>query len=91
MTIAEQLKQRIENEAWQPVTIANDRFQLDLPEVHGMDEVGFIFWRKVDDGGLVLIASGHTLRGQLVDAKEQPLDLAADVQDELETLLDQED
>ena len=89
MSIAEQLKHRIEQENWQPITITNDDYQLDLPEVHGKDEVGFVVWRKRGPEDLELLASGHTLRGRLVDGEEQPLDLSDDVEDAITTLLDQ--
>ena len=91
MNLAEKMKHRMEQANWHPLTLAHRDYQLDLPEVHGMDEVGFILWRKADNGELEPIASGHTLRGRLVDAEEQPLELTDDVDEVLTTLLDQND
>lgn len=78
---------RIERESWQPVSIETDVYKLDLHEVHGLTEVGFILWRKRNDGQLDLISSGHTFQGELVSAEEKPLRMTSGTHDTIADLL----
>ena len=74
---------------WQPESIAGTDRQLDLYPVRALIEVGFILWRKAEDGQLKLVASGHTLRDQLVDVNGQPLALTHEDEEGIKSLLGQ--
>jgi len=81
--------QRFRRAKWQPVSFAGRDSQLDLYPVRALIEVGFILWGKGENGQLKLVASGHTLRDQLVDVDGQPLALTHDDQEAINTLLSQ--
>jgi hypothetical protein len=67
--------QRIQRANWQETSIESDDYRLELHEVHGLTEVGFVLWRKRDDEHLDLITSGHTFQGKLVGSELEPLGL----------------
>lgn len=67
--------------------IESDDYKLELHEVHGLTEVGFVLWRKRADDRLDLVTSGHTLQGELVGSQEQPLGLSDNTHETIRELL----
>jgi hypothetical protein len=89
MSLAGTLMQRFKRANWQPVSIAGSDAQLDLYPVRALIEVGFILWRKAENGHLEMVASGHTLRDQVVDVDGQPFALTHEDQATIKSLLGQ--
>ena len=81
------LMQRIQRSNWKPTAIESDDYKLELHEVHGLTEVGFVLWRKSGADQVDLVTSGHTLQGQLVGSQEQPLGLSDNTQAAIRDLL----
>ena len=87
MDTVEKLRQRIERERWKPLSIDADGYTLELHEVHAMTEVGFVLWRKRDDGQLDLITSGHTFQGRLLGSEEESLELTGGTEETIVKML----
>lgn len=79
--------QRIQRANWQATTIDSDDYRLELHEVHGLTEVGFVLWRKRSDEQLDLITSGHTYQGDLVGSELEPLEMTDGTHDTIMELL----
>ena len=89
MDTTEKLRARIERERWQPLSIDSDGYTLELHEVHALNEVGFVLWRKRGDGQRDLITSGHTFQGRLLGSQEEPLELTSETEETIVELLGQ--
>ena len=79
--------QRIQRANWHATTIDSDDYRLELHEVHGLTEVGFVLWRKRNDDQLDLITSGHTYQGVLVGSELEPLKMSDGTQNTIMELL----
>ena len=84
----DKLKQRSEREGWQPFSIDSDAYRLELHQVHALNEVGFVLWRKGGDGQLDLVTSGHTFGDRLLGSEEEPLELTDEAEEAIEELLE---
>ena len=87
MDTASKLMQRIQRSNWQTTIIENEDYRLELHEVHGLTEVGFVLWRKRGHDDLDLITSGHTFQGQLVGSELEPLGITDGTHDTIMELL----
>jgi hypothetical protein len=72
---------------WTSTEVTNDDYRLEIHPVHDKQEAGFTLWRRLTDGRLDLIVSGHTDQGLLVNAENYPLELPEETADTLDALL----
>ncbi|MCX2728402.1 hypothetical protein OO015_12970 [Thermomicrobium sp. 4228-Ro] len=84
--LAQRLLQTLKKHRFQPVTLQGDSYVLEVVPYHGKIEAGFTLWR-LEGGELVPVASGHTENGHLLTAEGFALQLPADVERTMLTLL----
>jgi hypothetical protein len=77
----------LEHRHWEPVTLASGEHQLEVNQVHGMIEAGFILWRCLPNGTRELVTSGHTRDGELLGKDGEILTLPDDVAETIEEIL----
>lgn len=84
--LAQRLLQTLKKHRFQPVTLQGDSYVLEVVPYHGKIEAGFTLWH-LEGGELVPVASGHTENGHLLTAEGFALQLPADVERTMLTLL----
>ena len=87
MSTADDLLSYIEHNHWEPASLSDDRYLLEINPVHGRIEAGFMLWRRLSNGEVMPVASGHASKGHFWGAENQPLDLGDEVLDVIAGLL----
>lgn len=86
--LAERLVKVLMKHRFQPVTVSEHEYVLEVRPYHGKLEAGFILW-QVGNGQLQPLVSGHTENGHLVTAEGFALHLPAETVSLLTRLLSQ--
>jgi hypothetical protein len=84
--LAARLLDQLKKHRFRPVMLSGDGYVLEIVPYHGKIEAGFTLWR-LEGGELVPVASGHTENGHLLTAEGFALQLPADVERTMLTLL----
>ncbi|HET7036339.1 MAG TPA: hypothetical protein VFI42_11720 [Thermomicrobiaceae bacterium] len=87
VSTADDLLSFMEHRHWVPAILAGEQYVLEVNNVHGRIDVGFVLWRRLPNGEPELITSGHSANGRLWGGQNQPMRLSDELQQAISSLL----
>ena len=87
MSTADDLLKFMEHRRWVPAILADERYVLEVNNVHGQIDAGFVLWRRLPNGEAKLVTSGHGGNGRLWGGENEPLHLSDELQGAIRSLL----